>query len=66
MQAKKMAAGHGGMFIWLKLGQTLLEVDVRTLARIKKVTWDQLLATKLKLTRVKLYFRFTCETPPGE
>ena len=33
--------------------------DVRTFARIKKVIWDQL---RLKLSRVKLYFRFSCET----
>ena len=34
------------MFIWSKLGQNLSEIDIRIFARIKKVIWDQLLATK--------------------
>ena len=42
----KMAASRGGMFIQSKLGQNRSEMDVRTSARIKKVIWDQLLATK--------------------
>ena len=37
---------RGGVFICWKLGQNLSEMDVRTFARIKKVIWDQLLATK--------------------
>ena len=40
-----MAASGGGMFIWSKLGQNLSEMEVTTFARIKKVIWDQLLAT---------------------
>ena len=58
-----MAALCGGMFIWSKLGQNLSEMDVRTFARIKKVIWEQLLATK---GEIKLYFRFACKTPRGE
>ena len=37
MQAKKTAAGLGGMFIWSKRGQNLSEMDVMTFKRIKKV-----------------------------
>ena len=37
-------------------------MDVRSFAGIKTVIWDQL---RLKLSRVKLYFRFVCETPQG-
>ena len=36
----------GEMFIWSKLGQNPLEIDVGAYARIKNVIWDQLLATK--------------------
>ena len=46
IQKKKMPAGRGEMFIWSKLGQNPLEMDVKTFARIKKVIWDQLLAAK--------------------
>ena len=49
MQAKKMAAGRGEMFIWSKLAQNLSEMDVRAFARIKKVIWDQLVATEAKI-----------------
>ena len=42
-----MAASRGGVLIWSKLDQDLSEMDVRTFARIKKVIWDQLLATEL-------------------
>jgi len=34
------------MFICSKLGQTLLEMEVRTFVRIQKVIWDRLLASK--------------------
>ena len=47
----------GEMFIWPKLGQNPSEIDVRIFARIKNLIWDQLLATKAELSRVKLYFR---------
>ena len=60
MQAKKMASARE-MFIWSKLGQNLSEVEVRTFARIKKVIWDQLLATKVEIIQSKLYFHFACE-----
>ena len=48
------------MFIWSKLGENLLEMEVRRFARIKKVIWDQLLAIKAEIIRGKLYFRFAC------
>ena len=48
------------MFIWSKLGKNLLKMEVRTLARIKKVIWDQLLATKADIIQSKLYFHFAC------
>ena len=57
MQAKKMAS-VAEMFIWLKLGKNPLEMEVRTFARIKKVIWDQLLATKVEIIQSKLYFCF--------
>ena len=43
---RQMVVRRGEVFIWSKLGQNLSEIDIRTLARIKKVIWDQLLATK--------------------
>ena len=49
--------------IGTKLGQNLSEMAVRTSARIKKVIWDQLLATKAEIIKGKLYFRFACENP---
>ena len=49
MQAEIMAPGRGRMFIWFKLGQKRTEMEVRTFARIKKVIWDQLLATKAEI-----------------
>ena len=48
------------MFIWSKLGKNLLKMEVRTLARINKVIWDQLLATKADIIQSKLHFRFAC------
>ena len=53
MQVKKMAAGRRGMFISSKLGQNLSEMDVRRFERIKKVIWDQLLATKVARRRLE-------------
>ena len=61
-----MAASRGGMLILSKFGQNLSEMDVRTFARIKKVIWDQLLATKAEIIQIKLYFRFSYETPQGK
>ena len=63
MQAKRMADPVAEMFIWSKLGENLLEMEVRRLARIKKVIWDQLLATKAEIIQSKLYFRFACIFP---
>ena len=37
------------MFIWSKLGQNPSETHVKTFARIKNVTKDQLLATKAEI-----------------
>ena len=56
------SSSRNGMFIWSKLAQNLLEMYVRAFARIKEVIWDQLLLLllRLKLSRVKLYFRFSC------
>ena len=48
------------MFIWSNLGKNLLEMEVRTFARIKKVIWDQLVATKAEIIQSKLYFSFAC------
>ena len=42
----------GEMFIWPKLAQNFLEMDVRTFARIKNVIWDQLLATKAEIIQI--------------
>ena len=39
----------GEMFIWSKWDQNPLEMDVRTVARIKNVIWDQLLAAKAEI-----------------
>ena len=51
------------MFIWSKLEENLLEMEVRRFARIKKVIWDQLLDTKAEIIQSKLYFRFACIMP---
>ena len=48
------------MFVWSKLGKNLLKMEVRTLARINKVVWDQLLATKADIIQSRLYFCFAC------
>ena len=50
-----------GKIIWSNLGQNPSAMGVRTFARIKHLIWDQLLVG-LKLSRVKLYFRFACKT----
>ena len=62
MQATKMAS-VAEMFIWSKLGKNPLEMEVREFARIKKVIWDQLLATKAEIIQSRLYFRFACVLP---
>ena len=49
MECDLMAALHGGMIIWSKLGQNLSKMDVRAFASIKKVIWEQLLATKAEI-----------------
>ena len=46
---RQLAASRGRVFTWCKLGQNLLGIDVRTFAGIKKVIWDQLLATKAEI-----------------
>ena len=46
MQATVMAVAVGEMFICLKLGQNLSEMEVRTFVRIQRVIWDQSLASK--------------------
>ena len=46
------------MFIWSKLGQTPLEMHFRTFARIKNVTYDQLLATKADIIQSWAVFLF--------
>ena len=43
------------MFILPKLGKNLLEME-----GIKKLIWDQVLATKAEIIQSKLYFRFAC------
>ena len=62
MQATKMPS-VAEMFIWSKLGKNPLRMEVRTFAKIKKVIWDQLLATKAEIIQRKLYFRFACVMP---
>ena len=62
MQATKMLSVTE-MFIWSKLGKNPLRMEVRTFAKIKKVIWDQLLATKAEIIQSKLYFRFACIMP---
>ena len=46
---RQMTASRGRVFIWSKLGHDLSEMEVRTFARIEKVIWDQLLATKAEI-----------------
>ena len=53
-----MEASRGGMFILSKLAQNLSEMDVRAFARIKKVIWDQLLATKSEIIQSSAVFSF--------
>ena len=40
---------RGEMFICSKLGQNLLEMEVRTFVRIQRVIWDHLLASKAEI-----------------
>ena len=35
-------------------------MEVRRFGRVKKVIWDQLLATKVEIILGKLYFHFVC------
>ena len=42
---------------WAKIPQ----VDVRTLQRRKNAIWDQFWLLRLKLSRLKLHFRFACK-----
>ena len=49
--------------IGTKLGQNLSEMEVRTFARIRKVIWDQLLASKAEIIKGMLHFSFACENP---
>ena len=51
------------MFIWSKLGENLLEMEVRRFERIQKVIWAQFLATKAEIIQSKLYFHFVCILP---
>ena len=44
---RQMAKTRGECLV--ELGQNLSEIDIRTFARIKKVIWDQLLATKAEI-----------------
>ena len=46
MQANVMAVTVDEMFICLKLGQNLLEMEIKTFVRIQKVIWGRLLASK--------------------
>ena len=60
MVPTKMASSSGECFVYVvkigtKLGQNLSEIEVRTFARIKKVIWDQLLATKAEVIKGTLY-----------
>ena len=48
------------MFICSKLGENLLEMEVR---RFATIIWDQLLDTKAEIIQRKLYFRFACIMP---
>ena len=49
------------MFILSKFVQNMVqylsEMEVKTFVRIKKVIWDQLLASKAENIKGKLYFR---------
>ena len=40
----------------VKIGQIPSEIDVRTYARIKNLTWDQLLATKAEIIHTYAVF----------
>ena len=45
-----------------KLGQNLSEIEVRTFARIKKVIWEQLLASKAEIIKGKLFLLLRVKT----
>ena len=57
----RLPTGRGGIFICSKLGQNLSEMEVRTFVRIQRAIWDHLLASRLKLSRAKLYLSFRAE-----
>ena len=46
---REIEAGRGGMFIGSKLGLNISDMDVRLFARMKRVIWDKLLATKAEI-----------------
>ena len=50
------------LFILSKLGPNLSEMKVTTFARVKKVIWDQLLASKAEIVKGKLYFLLRVKT----
>ena len=50
------------MFIWSKLGQTPLEMHIRTFARIKNLIWDLLQATKAEIIQTQAIFSCLCKT----
>ena len=62
MQARKMASSRGNVYL-VKIGENLLEMEVRRFAKINKVIWDQLLDTKAEIIQSKLYFPFACIMP---
>ena len=51
-------AGRRGMFICSKLRQNLSEIKVRTFIRIKRVTWDHLLAFNGEIIQKQALFPF--------
>ena len=66
MQAEEKAPSKWRRNVYLvtigtKFRQNLSEMEVRTFARIKKVIWDQLLATMAEIIKDKPYFRFACQ-----
>ena len=55
-----LPTGHGGIFICSKLGQNLLEMEVRTFVRMQRVIWDHLLAFKAEIIQKQALFQFPC------
>ena len=52
-----MASSRGEGLFFSKLGLNLSEMEVKTFTRIKKVIWDQLLATKAKRSNIFIQHR---------